>query len=567
MSVGELTVEPGARKRIRFEPWSVGTVVLGCLLASPVVAIVGLAFLPTENIWPHLVETVLGRYVSNTLLLMLGVGAGVTFGGVCTAWVITMCRFPGRRFFEWALLIPMAMPAYVIAYAYTDLLEYAGPVQKTLRELFGWQSARDYWFPDIRTIGGAIVMMSLVLYPYVYLLSRAGFLSQSASLLEASRLLGHGPWRTFRSVALPLARPAIAVGVALALMETLNDFGTTDYFAVQTFTVGIYNTWLGMNSLPGAAQLSTVLLVFVLVLIGIERAGRRRQRFHETAGQQTALPGYRLSGLRAATAFVICATPLVLGFLVPATVLAGYALDNYETTLNADFVALLENSFLLSSGAALLALGIALFLNYGARLSGARFVRTASRFASIGYAVPGAVLAVGVVMPVAWFDRAFVTVSEAVFGVSSGLLLSGTIAALLFAYVVRFMAVSHGAVEAGLSRITPSMDDAARNLGATKIATLRRIHVPMIRGSALTAVLLVFVETMKELPMTLLLRPFNFDTLATFAYQYAGDEQIEEAALAALAIVLVGLGPVLLLSLAIRRSRPEYSGGQAARSN
>jgi len=536
----------------------VGTVLLGCVLVSPVVAIIGLAFLPTENIWPHLFSTVLGRYVSNTLLLMLGVGAGVIFGGVCTAWVITMCRFPGRRFFEWALLVPMAMPAYVIAYAYTDLLEFAGPVQKTLRGLFGWQSAQEYWFPDIRTIGGAIVMMSLVLYPYVYLLSRAGFLSQSASVLEASRLLGNGPWRSFRKVALPLARPAIAVGVALALMETLNDFGTTDYFAVQTFTVGIYNTWLGMNSLPGAAQLSIVLLIFVLILVGIERAGRRRQRYHETTGRHAALPGYRLNGIRAAAAIVICGTPLVFGFVVPAWVLGGYAVANYETTLNDNFFALVGNSVLLSLGAAIIALLIALFLNYGVRLSGTATVKTASRFASIGYAMPGAVLAVGVVMPVAWFDSSVSAIVFSLFGASSGLIISGTIAALLFAYVVRFMAVSHGAVEAGLSRITPNMDDAARNLGATAGATLRRVHIPMIRGSALTAVLLVFVETMKELPMTLLLRPFNFNTLATYAYQYAGDEQIEEAALAALAIVFTGLGPVLLLSLAIRKSRSEH---------
>ncbi|NKB59076.1 MAG: ABC transporter permease subunit [Alphaproteobacteria bacterium] len=558
MSVSESAATPGAPWRIRFDSWSVGTVVLALILVSPVVAILGLAFLPTENIWPHLVSTVLGRYISNTLLLMLGVGAGIMFGGVCTAWVITMCRFPGRRFFEWALLIPMAMPAYVVAYAYTDLLEYAGPIQSVLRDIFGWSSARDYWFPDIRTIGGAIFMMSLVLYPYVYLLSRAGFLSQSMSVLEASRMLGYGPWRSFWKVSLPLARPAIAVGVALALMETLNDFGTTDYFAVQTFTVGIYNTWLGMNSLPGAAQLSAVLLAFVLVLIGIERAGRRHQRFHETAGRHMSLPSYELKGVRATAAIIICAMPLIFGFVVPAWILGGYAVANYETTLNNNFVALVQNSVLLSAGAAALALLIALFLNYGARLSGGAVVKVASRFASIGYAVPGAVLAVGVIMPIAWFDKTVDAVSTALFGVSTGLIVSGTIAALLFAYVVRFMAVSHGAIEAGLSRITPSMDDASRNLGATAAATLRRVHIPMIRGSALTAMLLVFVETMKELPMTLLLRPFNYNTLATFAYQYASDEQIEEAALAALAIVFAGLGPVILLSLAIRRSRPGH---------
>jgi len=555
VTTGAQTLRPGKpRARVRFGSWDAATIVVAAIFAAPVLAVIGLAMAPAEDIWPHLIDTVLGGYIANTLIVMAGVGAGTLVTGVGTAWLVTMCRFPGRRIFEWALLVPLAVPGYVIAYTYTDLLEYAGPVQKALRVAFGWQSAQDYGFPDIRTIGGAVAMLTLVLYPYVYLLSRAAFLGQSICALEAGRTLGHGPWRSFWHIALPLARPAIAVGVALVLMETLNDFGVMDYFAVQTFTVGIYNTWLGMNSLPGAAQLSTVLLIFVLVLFGLEYAGRRGQRYHEATPRHQALPGYRLRGPRAAAAAIACGLPVVFGFVVPAWVLGGYALRYWAVALERNFFTLVGNSVLLSAMAAGLALSIALFLSYGARLKGGAPIKAATRFAAIGYAVPGAVLAVGVVMALAWFDRAVDFLSMSLFGVSTGLIVSGTVVALLFAYVTRFLALAHGAVEAGMGRITPSMDDAARSLGASAAATLRRVHIPMIRGSALTAILLVFVDTMKELPMTLLLRPFNFDTLATFTYQYAGDEQLEEAALSALTIVIAGIGPVILLSLAIRRS-------------
>ena len=529
--------------------------VVAGVFAAPVLAVVGLALSPAGDIWAHLIDTVLGRYIANTILVMAGVGAGTLVTGVGTAWLVTMCRFPGRRIFEWALLVPLAVPGYVIAYTYTDLLEYAGPVQRALRMAFGWHNAQDYLFPDIRSIGGAVAMLTLVLYPYVYLLSRAAFAGQSVAALEAGRTLGHGPWRSFWHIALPLARPAIAVGVALALMETLNDFGVMDYFAVQTFTVAIYNTWLGMNSLAGAAQLSCVLLIFVLVLIGLEYAGRRGQRYHQAAPRHQALPGFHLTGARAMGASVACAVPVVFGFAIPAWVLGGYALIYYEAALERNFVTLAANSVLLSLMAAALCLGVALFLSYGARLRGGAVIKAASRFASIGYAVPGAVLAVGVIMPLAWFDSAVDFLSTVLFEFSTGLVVSGTVVALLFAYLTRFLALAHGAIEAGMGRITPSMDDAARILGAGAMATLIRVHIPMIRGSALTAMVLVFVDTMKELPMTLLLRPFNFDTLATFTYQFAGDEQLEEAALSALTIVAAGIGPVILLSLAIRRSR------------
>jgi iron(III) transport system permease protein len=564
MSVSDLeirtSVSARALRRIRFRGWTVGTILVALVFASPILAVIGLTTTPEGEIWAHLASTVLADYIANTLGLMIGVGAGSLLIGVGCAWLVTMCRFPGRRIFEWALLLPFAAPAYVVAYTYTDLLEFSGPIQGALRALFGWSSVQDYWFPDIRTIGGAICVMSLVLYPYVYLLSRAAFLGQSVCVLEASRVLGRSPWRGFVEVALPLARPAIAAGVALTLMETLNDFGTVEYFAVQTFTVGIYNTWFGMNSLGGAAQLATVLLMFVLVLLGLERAGRRGQRFHQTTSRYRELPGYQLTGGRAVAAVAACGAPILLGFVVPAFVLAGYSVRFHENTIDRGLAALIWNSVSLSVAAAFLAVAIAMFLAYAARREGGPTLKVFTRLASVGYAVPGSVLAVGVIIPLAWFDTTVDLVSTKIFGVPTGLILGGTLAAVLFGYVCRFLALSFGAVDSGLAKVTPNIDDASRTLGANGARTLWRVHFPMIRGSVLTAMLVVFVDSMKELPMTLLLRPFNFNTLATFVYQYAGDEQLEECALAALMIVLVGIGPVVMLSAAIRRSRPGHSG-------
>ncbi|MBL4721313.1 MAG: iron ABC transporter permease, partial [Alphaproteobacteria bacterium] len=493
MSVPDLEIRTGlfARvpRRFFFNGWTAGTVVVALLFASPILAVLGLTVTPASDIWAHLVSTVLADYVWNTLQLMFGVGIGTLVIGVGCAWLVTMCRFPGRRIFEWALLLPFAAPAYVVAYTYTDLLEYSGPLQSALRAVFGWSSMRDYWFPDIRTLEGAACVMSLVLYPYVYLLSRAAFLGQSVCVLEASRVLGRGPWRGFIEVALPLARPAIAAGVALALMETLNDFGTVEYFAVQTFTVGIYNTWFGMNSLGGAAQLATVLLVFVLVLLGLERAGRRGQKFHQTTSRYRELPGYQLRGGRAAVAMIACGLPVTLGFAVPAFVLAGYSIRFHENTIDRGLADLIWNSVSLSVTAAFLAVAIAMFLAYAARRHGGDVLKIFSRMACVGYAVPGSVLAVGVIIPLAWFDTTVDLMSRSLFGVSTGLILGGTLAAVLFGFVCRFLALSFGAVDAGLAKVTPNIDDASRTLGANGVRTLWRVHIPMIRGSVLTAML------------------------------------------------------------------------------
>ena len=550
--------------RLHFDTWTIGTVGVAVLIAVPLVSVVAIALAPSGDIWQHLASTVLGHYVSTTLLLMLGVGVGTLVIGTSTAWLVTMCRFPGVGVFEWALLLPLAVPAYVTAYVYTDVLEFAGPVQEGLRLAFGWTNRQDYWFPEIRSLGGAISMMTLVLYPYVYLLSRAAFLEQSVGVLEVSRTLGRGPWRGFFSVALPLARPAIVIGITLVLMETLNDFGTVDYFAVATFTVGIYDVWLNMDSIAGAAQLASVLLLFVLVLIGAERWARRGQRFHHTSTRYQDLPSYGLSPGRALLAFLACLAPACLGFVVPAVVLVRYALTFYDETLNANFFVYASNSLILSAVSAVLALAIGLFLAYGVRLSDNVVARAATRFASIGYAVPGAVLAVGVIVPLAAFENAFDGFMRDAFGLSTGLFLSGTVVAVTCGYLARFLALSFGTLEASLAKVTPNMDGAARTLGLGPMAVLRRVHLPLIRSSALTAALLVFVDCMKELPMTMILRPFNFETLATFVHQYASDELLEESALGALTIVAAGILPVILLSVTIGRSRPGH--GREVRS-
>ncbi|MCU0833353.1 MAG: iron ABC transporter permease [Chromatiaceae bacterium] len=534
--------------------WRVGVIGVALLLALPVLVVLGYALVPSQEVWQHLAETVLADYVTNSLLLMIGVAIGTLIGGVGTAWLTSMCQFPGRGVFEWALLLPMAMPAYIIAYTYTGMLDFAGPVQTTVRDWTGWGYG-DYWFPEIRSLPGAAIMLALVLYPYVYLLTRAAFLSQSLCVLDVSRTLGNGPWRTFFTVALPLARPAIVAGLSLALMETLADYGTVQYFGVATFTTGIFRTWFGLDDAAAAAQLSAMLLGFVFVLIAIERFSRREARYHHTSQRHQAIQRHRLRGGRAAAAVAFCLLPLGLGFLLPAGQLTVWAFTVAETRLDADFLRLVGNSLQLAALAAVLALLLALVLGYGRRLQPTRSVSAAVRLAGLGYAVPGTVIAVGVIIPFAWLDNSVDAWMRAQLGISTGLILSGTLIALVFAYLVRFLAVALQTVEAGLGQIRPSMDEAGRSLGLRPGRVLARIHIPMLRGTLLTAVLLVFVDVLKELPATLILRPFNFNTLAVRAYELASDERLADTAPAALTIVLAGLIPVIVLSRSITRSR------------
>jgi iron(III) transport system permease protein len=545
------------RAPLRLDGWALYAIIVSLVLAVPVLVVAASLLTPFSESWGHLAATVLPLYVRNSIWLMLGVGTGVTLIGVTTAWLTTMTRFPGVRVFEWALILPLAMPAYVIGYTYTGLMDFAGPVQTALRAAFGW-GAHDYWFPEVRSLGGATAMLLLVFYPYVYLLARTAFIDQSVCAIEVSRTLGRTPWQSFIHVSLPLARPAIIGGVALALMETLGDFGTVQYFGVDTFTTGIYRTWLGMDEPRTAAQIAAILLLIVFTLLLLERWSRGARRYHHMSAYHRALPSYRLRGARVVGAWLACALPVLFGLIVPAGALIYIAIDNAALSIDARYCHLVVNTLWLAVAGALVTVVLAATLAYAARFSSANAVRGAERIAAMGYAIPGTVLAVGVMLPFVWIDNRVDDFARSAFGFSTGLLLSGTLAAVVFGYAVRFLAVALNPIESALARVTPSIAGAARVLGASPSAALVRVHVPLVAGGVTTALILLLVEIIKELPATLIMRPFNFDTLAIRTYQMASDERLAEAALPALTIVAVGLVPVILLSRALARSRPGH---------
>lgn len=542
-------------RSLSFGSWTIGALGIALLIATPMLVVLSSVFTSTGEVWQHLTSTVLPRYIGNSLLLVLGVSIGTSAIGISTAWLVTMCRFPGSRVMQWALLLPLAVPAYILAYVYTELLEFYGPAQTVLRAIFGWTSVQDYWFPPIRSLGGAIAMLSLVLYPYVYLLVRVAFLEQSVCTLEASRSLGCGPWRSFFKVALPLARPASVAGLALVMMETLNDYGTVQYFSVDTFSVGIYRTWFNMGERIAASQLAACLLIFVLGILLLEQWSRRQTRYYQSTSRYQAASPYHLRGGRAILAGLACGLPIILGFVIPALVLLQMAATNVTVRFGERFWVLARNSLVLALLTAAIGMGLSLILAYGLRLRPTGLMTLSVRTAAIGYAIPGSVIAVGVLIPIGHLDNTIDAWMRSSFGISTGLLLSGTITALVFAYLVRFLAVAFNTVESSLVRIKPSLDDAARSLGQGTTQTLLRIHVPLMTGGLLTAMILVFVDVMKELPATLIVRPFNFDTLAVEVYRLAADERLTEAAAPALAIVMVGILPVILLSWQIARSR------------
>ena len=522
------------------------------LLAVPLATVFYSVFLPGTPVWQHLASTVLADYVFTTLVLIAAVAFGVVAIGAGTAWLASMCDFPGRKMFEWALILPLAVPAYVMAYAYTDLLQYAGPVQSFIRAAMGWGKA-DYWFPEIRSLGGAACMFSLVLYPYVYMLARVTFLEQSSNLVEAGKTFGYSTSGILLRVSLPLARPAIAAGTTLAIMETLADFGTVSYFGIQTFTTGIYRAWFGMGDPISSARLSLILLIFVVCVLLIERASRKRAQFFQT--RNMVHERIRLIGWKAVTATILCFLPLLLGFLLPCALLLKMAISDGDAQFGARFITLTMNSVSLAGITAIISVAVALLLAYTVRLNPTPLNRTVNRFAGLGYAIPGSVIAVGVLIPVTRLDHWLIDFLRDYFDFTSGLIFTGGIAALVYAYVIRVLAVALNTTEAGLVKITPSMDDASRSLGAGALETVLRVHTPILRASLITAGLLVFVDVMKELPATFVMRPFNFDTLAVQAYNLAADERLSEASTASLAIVAVGLIPVLLASREIVRWR------------
>lgn len=536
----------------RFSPLAVTATLLALLLCVPIALLFGQSLVASSDVWLHLWETVLGDYVSNSLLLAMGVATGTLLLGVPTAWLTASCEFPLRRTMSLLLMLPMAMPAYIIAYTYTGLLDFAGPVQSWIRGLTGLGYG-DYWFFEIHSVGGAICMLSLVLYPYVYLMARAAFLAQPAHLLEASRLLGESPGRSFYRLSLPLARPALAAGVALALMETLADYGTVQYFGVSTFTTGIFRTYYGFGDEGATAQLAMVLLGFVLCLYTLERYSRRRIPYHSSAEGGKGSKRLELGSVGRVLIPLLCVLPPALGFFLPVGLLASWSLESLEWQ-QPEFFELAWNSFSLAAMASLLSLLLALLLAYAQRLQKSPAVSWAVQFASMGYALPGTIIAIGVMTLLAWLDHHWVAWLEETFGLELGLLFSGTLVALLFAYSIRFLTVSMGAISSGLQAIKPSLDHSARLLGRSPSQVLRQIHFPLLKGSVLTALLIVFVDVMKELPATLILRPFNFNTLAVRAYELASDERLTDAAPASLMIIAVGLLPVLLLNRAALRS-------------
>jgi len=528
--------------------WLIFTVLVAALLTMPMWVLVSYLFEPTNENWQHLTETVLSEYVYNSIWLMLGVTLGTLLLGVPTAWLISQYEFYGKSFLHWALLLPLAIPAYIIAYTYTGLLEFEGPVQTYLRSVFGMQAVTA-WFPEVRSVGGAIVMFTLVLYPYVYLLSRAAFLNQSQQALEASKLLGAGPMRRFFKVALPMARPAIIAGLTLALMETLADFGTVQYFGVPTFTTGIYRTWTGFGDTTTTVHLSLILLAFVLVLMLVEFWSRKQAKYFASSAKRSGQSHFvTLQGWRSALAFAFCMLPILLGFILPAIQLIYWSITTAQTEFNAEFIQLIWNSFYLAFITSMVVLGLALFLAYAKRIHNHTSTNSAIKVASLGYAVPGTVIAIAVIIPLGWLDNTLDAIMQNAFGISTGLLLSGTLFALVFAYSFRFLSVALQTIDTGLSRVKPSMDESARTLGASRFNILKNIHFPLIQTSLLTAFILVFVEVLKELPTTLILRPFNFNTLSVRAYEMAADERLADAGLPALLIVLTGIIPIIILS-------------------
>lgn len=536
----------------RFDRWSVGAFAIAALVIFPLLNVVWIAFFPSQPVWAHLVSTTLPGYFKNSLILMFCVGTLSALIGTGAAWLVVMTRFPMHGILQWGLLLPLALPAYIGAYALVDFLEYAGPVQGALRDIFGWQDARDYWFPEIRSMWAAIFVLSLSLYPYVYLLARAAFKAQSANIFEVARALGCSPFAVFYRVALPMARPAIAAGVAIVMMETLNDFGTVDYFAVQTLTAGIFSTWLQGYNAGGAAQIACVILGLVLVLSALEKISRNRRRFHNVSTKQAPVIASRLSGLKAVFAMIACMLPILFGFVLPFAIMCSHAFDVNANWLDMSLINAIFNTVMLAGTAAVLVILAALFLSYGTRQSKGKLLRALLPITSIGYAAPGAVLAIGLLFPLAAFDNAIADVIEGITGVDVGLLFTGSIAAVVMAYMVRFFAIGLGSVDSALARVTPSMDMASRSLGRTLGQTLRQIHVPLIRGSVVVAAMLIFVDGVKELPATLILRPFNFDTLAIRVYSQASLENLDAAAPAAIIVTLVGFIPVVILARATR---------------
>ncbi|MGY5613356.1 ABC transporter permease [Vibrio brasiliensis] len=533
--------------------WKTSSGALALLLVLPILAIFTTAVGETNELFSHLMSTVMPTYAYNTVVLVLGTILLSLVLGIPSAWIMAMCRLPSERILQWALVLPLAMPGYIVGYIFTDWFDFAGPVQIFLRDLTGWGPG-EYWFPDIRTLTGATIVLSLVLYPYVYLLCRAAFMEQNVSLLQSARLLKCSPWESFRRISLPLARPSIAVGLSLVAMETVGDFGTVSYFAVNTLTTAVYDTWLGYSSLTAAAKISAIMLVVVILLLSAERYSRRKQKLFQSQFSSREDFRYDLVGWKKWLALTWCWGLVCVAFILPLGQLLIYAYKYFAQSWTAEFREYALNSLYVSLAAAFIGVMVALIVNFSQRVNPSRQSLAFMRLSSMGYAVPGTVLAIGVMVPVLSMDHLVNDVAKLMEWERPGLIFSGSMFAIVFAMVVRFSAVAIGSIESSLSKVSPSLDMASRTMGCNANEMLRRVHLPLVRRGALIAALLVFIESMKELNAALLLRPFNFETLATYVYNFASDEKLELAALPAVLLVLVGLVPLVIVNRSLEHS-------------
>ncbi|EKO3943606.1 iron ABC transporter permease [Vibrio fluvialis] len=533
--------------------WKTSSVALATLLVLPILAIFFTAIGQTDDVFAHLMSTVMPTYAFNTVVLTLSVMALALLFGIPSAWLMAMCRLPGEKVLQWALVLPLAIPGYIVGYIFTGWFDYAGPIQVWLRAQTGWM-AGEYYFPDIRSLAGASIVLALVLYPYVYLMCRAAFMEQNVSLLQSARLLKCSPWESFRRISLPLVRPSIAVALSLVAMETVGDFGTVSYFAVNTLTTAVYDTWMNYSNLTAAAKISAVMLVIVLLLLSAERYSRRRQKLYQSQFNSHEDFRYVLRGWKKWLALLWCWGLVCVAFIFPLLQLLSYAYTYFEQSWTAEFREYALNSLQVSLSAAVIGVAVALVVNFYSRLKSNRVSVALMRLSSMGYAVPGTVLAIGVMVPVLTLDHAVNDVAKAMQWGRPGLIFSGTMFAIIFALIVRFSAVAIGSIESSLNKISPSLDMAARTMGCQANAMLWRVHLPLVRRGALIASLLVFIESMKELNAALLLRPFNFETLATYVYNYASDEHLELAALPAVLLVLVGLIPLVVVNRSLEQN-------------
>ncbi|ENN9907632.1 iron ABC transporter permease [Vibrio fluvialis] len=533
--------------------WKTSSVALATLLVLPILAIFFTAIGQTDDVFAHLMSTVMPTYAFNTVVLTLSVMALALLFGIPSAWLMAMCRLPGEKVLQWALVLPLAIPGYIVGYIFTGWFDYAGPIQVWLRAQTGWM-AGEYYFPDIRSLAGASIVLALVLYPYVYLMCRAAFMEQNVSLLQSARLLKCSPWESFRRISLPLVRSSIAVALSLVAMETVGDFGTVSYFAVNTLTTAVYDTWMNYSNLTAAAKISAVMLVIVLLLLSAERYSRRRQKLYQSQFNSHEDFRYILRGWKKWLALLWCWGLVCVAFIFPLLQLLSYAYTYFEQSWTAEFREYALNSLQVSLSAAVIGVAVALVVNFYTRLKSNRVSVALMRLSSMGYAVPGTVLAIGVMVPVLTLDHAVNDVAKAMQWGRPGLIFSGTMFAIIFALIVRFSAVAIGSIESSLNKISPSLDMAARTMGCQANAMLWRVHLPLVRRGALIAGLLVFIESMKELNAALLLRPFNFETLATYVYNYASDEHLELAALPAVLLVLVGLIPLVVVNRSLEQN-------------